>query len=128
VAWILELPARFLALLKDCLARLLKLIGSVFSDFFTELTGGGTSSEITELVSAAKEVATEAYKTVSLTTAAVIGAAAIPVAATAGLLVPVSQTELDAANKTIINYTSTFPSANTIAASTVIESQKGTAI
>jgi hypothetical protein len=128
VAWILGLPARFLALLKDCLTRLLKLIGSVFSDFFAELTGGEASSEITELVSAAKEAATEAYKTVSLTTQAVAGAVAIPVAATAGLLVPVSQSELDAANKTITNYTGTFSSANTVASSTTIEAQQGTSI
>jgi hypothetical protein len=128
VAWILELPARFITLLKDCLERLLKLIGSVFSDFFAELTGGGASSEITQLVSAAKEAATEAYKTVNLTTQAVVIATAIPVAATAGLLVPVSQSDLDAANKTIINYTSTFPSANTIAESTSINPKPGTSI
>ena len=126
VAWIAGLPARFLALLKDCLTRLLQLIGNVFSDFFAELTAGGVASEITELVSAAKEAAGEAYKTVSLASQAVVGAVAIPVAATAGLLIPVSQSDLDAANKTITNYTSTFPSSNTVSESTTITSQQGT--
>ena len=128
IQWILGLPARFLALLKECLTRLLQLIGSVFSDFFAELSGGGASSELTELVSAAKEVATEAYNTVNLAGVAVAGAAAIPVAATAGLLIPVSAADLAAANTTIANYTSTFASANTVAAGTNVTAKKGTPI
>jgi hypothetical protein len=125
IQWILSLPARFLAMLRDCLSRLLKLIANVFSDFFAELTEGAGSSELTELVSAAKEVATEAYNTVNLTSQAVAGAVAIPVAATAGLLVPVSQAELNAANTTIANYTSSHPSANTVAEGTKVESKVG---
>jgi len=125
VQWILGLPARFLALLRDCLSRLLKLIGSVFSDFFAELSGGQTNSELTELVSAAKEVASEAYKTVNLAGVAVAGAVAIPVAATAGLLIPVNAADLAAANTTIANYTSTFASANTVTASTSVTAKQG---
>lgn len=125
IQWILGLPARFLALLRDCLARLLKLIANVFSDFFAELSDSGGSSELTELVSAAKEVATEAFNTVSLTSQAVAGAVAIPVAATAGLLIPVSQADLTAANNTIATYTSSFASANTVADSTKVETKIG---
>ena len=128
VQWILGLPARFLALLRDCLARVLQLIGSVFSDFFAELSGGGASSELTELVSAAKEVATEAYNTVNLAGQAVAGAVAIPVAATSGLLIPVSEADLAAANTTIANYTDTFASVNTVASGTSVTAKKGTPI
>jgi len=128
IQWILGLPARFLALLKECLTRLLQLIGSVFSDFFAELSGSGGNSGLTELVSAAKEVATEAYNTVNLAGVAIAGAAAIPVAATAGLLIPVSAADLAAANTTIANYTSTFASANTVAAGTNVTAKKGTPI
>jgi hypothetical protein len=43
ITWILSLPAKFLALLQDCLARLVKLIGSVFSDI-----GAGLSEEFSK--------------------------------------------------------------------------------
>jgi hypothetical protein len=125
VQWILGLPARFLALLKDCLTRLLLAIVNVFSDFFTELSGGGASSELTELVSAAKEVASEAFNTVNLAGQAVVGVVQIEASATAGLLIPVSEQDLIAANNTIISYTSTFASSNTVTESTSIQAKKG---
>jgi hypothetical protein len=125
VQWILGLPARFIALLKDCLTRLLKLIGSVFSDFFKELSPGGSSGGIGELVSAAKELTNEAYKTVNLAGQAAVGAVEIGEAATAGLLIPVSQADLDGAANTIINYTGSMPSINTAVAGATVNPLRG---
>jgi hypothetical protein len=128
IQWILGLPARFIALLKECLGRLLKLIGSVFSDFFAELSGTGGDAGLAELVSTAKDVAEEAYKTVNLAGEAAVSVSAIPVAATAGLLIPVSEADLIAANTTIANYTSSFPSANTAAQNAIVDTKKGTPV
>lgn len=111
VQWILSLPAKLLQLLRDCLERLLKLIGNVFTDFLKELgpVGAGGDGGIGDLISAAKELATEAGNTVKKASEAVALGAAIPVAATAGLLVPVSQAELDAANSVIQTYETQNP-------------------
>jgi hypothetical protein len=111
--------------LKDCLARLLQLIGSVFSDFFAELSPGGSSGGLGELVSAAKGLADEAYKTVNLAGQAAAGAVEIEAAATAGLLIPVSQADLDGAANTIINYTGSIPSLNTAVTGATINPLKG---
>ena len=106
ITWILSLPAKFLALLQDCLARLVKLIGSVFSDI-----GAGLSEEFSEgpsdydeIIREAKDLANAASNTVSLTVAATAGAVNIAGAATIGLLIPTNQAELDAANATIAAY------------------------
>jgi hypothetical protein len=109
IQWILSLPARLLALLRDCLERLLKLIGNIFTDFLKELSPGDGGGGFTELLEASKELATEAGNTVKKATEAVALAAAIPVAATVGLLVPVSQSELDAANTFISTYETENP-------------------
>ena len=115
VQWILELPQRFLAMLQDCLSRILKLIGSIFTDTITGLFEGLAGEGESELFTAAKQVASETLGLVQDASKAVMGAVAIPVSATAGLLVPVSQAELDAANKTITSYNASHP---TIAAIT----------
>jgi hypothetical protein len=105
ITWILSLPAKFLALLQDCLARLIKLIGSVFSDI-----GAGLSEEFSgpsdydEIIKEAKNLANAASNTVKLTVAAAAGAVNIAGAATAGLLIPTNQAELDAANAIIATY------------------------
>lgn len=106
ITWILSLPAKFLALLQDCLARLIKLIGSVFSDI-----GAGLSEEFskgpsdyTEIIKEAKDLANAASNTVRLTVAATAGAVNIAGAATIGLLIPTNQAELDAANAIISSY------------------------
>jgi len=103
--WLLSLPTALLALLADCLARVLKLIGSVFSDIISEATSSGDDEAVTdgfsELVSAAKDAARATGETISKVAEATTLAIEIPIAATAGLIVPVSQSELDAANTTI---------------------------
>ena len=57
-----------------------------------------------DILKEALAAANAAYDTVKLASTAVAGAVAIPIAATAGLLVPVSQSDLTAANATIAAY------------------------
>lgn len=124
IQWILELPAKMLALLTDCLNRFLKLVRNVFNDFFELLdidTGLG------EVVAAGKELATEAYKTVNLASQIAVGAVAIVGSATVGLITPVSAAELAAANKTISNYTSTIPTAESVATANAPKQQNKSA-
>ena len=106
VQWILSLPAKFAALLKDCLARLLKLIGAVFTDIGAGLKDGFSenSGDFDKVIKEAKDLVGAAQNTIKLTAATVVGTAQIATAATAGLLVPVSQAELEAANKVISTY------------------------
>ena len=112
IQWILSLPAQLLALLKNCLERLLSLIASAFTDILTGAKGSfsDTPTEgLSDVIAAAKEVAQEAYKTAQ-SVAAVAGLAiAIPTAATVGLLAPVSQADLDAANNYIQVYNANNP-------------------
>ena len=114
IQWILSLPAALLKLLADCLARLLKLIKSIFSDIISEATKdlGGGKDGFSDLIAAAKDAAKATGETISKVTEAALLAVQIPVAATAGILVPVNQAELDAANNTIQKYTSENPTAS----------------
>jgi len=104
--WILSLPAKFLALLKDCLAKIIKAIANVFKDIGAGLSEGFSDgpSDFGETLEEAKALATTVGNTVRLTAAVGAGTVAIVGSATAGLLVPTSQTELDAANATIAAY------------------------
>lgn len=108
VAWILSLPAKFLALLQDCLARLLKLIGSVFTDIGSGLSEGFSEgpSDYDEIIKEAKNLTNTAGETVRLSVTAVAGAVNVVGASTAGLLIPASQAELEAANTIIQAYES----------------------
>jgi hypothetical protein len=112
IQWIMSLPAKLIALLAQCLAKFLRLVKNVMSDFFKELTAGSDTG-FGEVVSATKELINEGIATVNLAATAATGAVVIAGAATAGLLVPVSASELAAANKTIKNYTATLPSGET---------------
>ena len=118
IQWLLSLPAALLKLLADCLARVLKLIRSVFSDILSEATSGlgGTDGEggVSDLIAAAKDAVQATGETISKVTEAAVLAIEIPIAATAGLIVPVSQAELDAANTTIQQYTSTNPAVSDV--------------
>jgi len=109
IQWIMGLPAALIALLGQCLAKFLKLVKSVMVDFFKELTASGEGEGFSDLVGSAKELVDETITTVKLATTAATGAVLIAGAATTGLLIPVSQSELTAANKTIKNYTATLP-------------------
>ena len=116
VAWILSLPAKFLALLQDCLARLLKLIGSVFTDIGSGLSEGFSEgpSDYNQIIKEAKELTNAASQTVRLSATAAAGAVNVVGASTAGLLIPASQAELEAANTIIQSYESgsTRPTQN----------------
>jgi hypothetical protein len=116
--WLLSLPTALLALLADCLARVLKLIANVFSDIISEATSSGDGEPVTdgfsELVSAAKDAATATGETISKVVEATTLAIEIPIAATAGLIVPVSQSELDAANTTIQQFSASSVSLSDI--------------
>lgn len=114
IAWILSLPAKFLAMLQDCLAKLIKLIANIFSDIGDGLSEGFTEgpSDYEEIIKEAKNVAAAAQSTVNSAIAVVGGAVAVGAAATIGLVIPASQSDLDAANQTIANYESpSTPSA-----------------
>jgi hypothetical protein len=104
--WILSLPRKFLALLQDCLAKIIKAIANVFKDIGAGLSDGLSEgpSNFDEVLKEAKALATSVGDTVKLTAA--VGASTIAVvgSATAGLLIPASQAELDAANATIAAY------------------------
>lgn len=109
VQWILSLPARFIAMLQDCLSRITNLIGAIFTDTiggFQEGMNLNSGGEFTELINAAKDVANSAKETLNTTMSVATMAIAIPVSATAGLLQPVSQSELAAANTYIASYES----------------------
>jgi hypothetical protein len=104
VQWILSLPAKFKAMLQDCLQKILKLIATVFKDSVSGFGEGLSPGTNEELLAAAKEAASATVSLAKSSAAAITGAIAIPVSATAGLLVPVSQSDLDMANKTIAAY------------------------
>lgn len=78
IAWIASLPARLAALLADCSARLIRLVGSVFSDFLSEST---TNAGLGEVFTTAKETAKTLVQTVGQAATAAQGALAIASAA-----------------------------------------------
>ena len=106
IAWILSLPAKLLAMLQDCLAKLIKLIANIFSDIGSGLSEGFSEgdSDYQKIIDEAKNVASAASSTLNSAIAVVVGAASIAAAATVGLVVPASQSDVDAANKVIANY------------------------
>jgi hypothetical protein len=110
ITWILSLPARLLAILQDCLQRLLKLIANIFSDIGAGFSEGLSDNSFQEVISAAKDAAGAAVDTVKAASTAVSGAAIITISATAGLLIPTNAAELDQANATIAAYEKTIPS------------------
>lgn len=111
IAYILSLPARLLAILQDCLQRLLKLIANIFSDIGQGFSDGLSSSSFQEVIDAAKEAAGAAADTVKAASTAAAGVAIIATSATAGLLIPANAAELEQANATISAYEKTVPSA-----------------
>jgi hypothetical protein len=94
--------------LQDCLARVIKLIGSVFTDIGAGLSEGFSEgpSDYDQIIKEAKALASSASDTVKASVAIVGGAANIAVAGTVGLLIPTNQSELDAANAAIKAYES----------------------
>jgi hypothetical protein len=114
IQWILSLPAKLLALLAACLLKLLKSLVQMFVDAWKEAgaelgqsADAGKSFE--ELSGAIKDAATAAGELLTATSTAAGLAVGIAVSATVGLVAPVTESEVTAANKTITNYSGSVP-------------------
>jgi len=114
IQWILSLPAKLLALLAACLLKLLKSLVQMFVDAWKEAgaelgqsADAGKSFE--ELSGAIKDAATAAGELLTATSTAAGLAVGIAVSATVGLVAPVTEAEVTAANKTITNYSGSVP-------------------
>jgi len=119
IQWIISLPAKLLKLLAECLVKFLKLIKNIFTDFLTELGTGSDPTGAADLIKETRNTVNEAVTTVKAATAVAVGAVTIAGYATAGFAVPVSQADLDAANRTISAYELTLPSNDSVAASII---------
>ena len=122
IAWILSLPAALAKLLADCLARLRKLIVSVFTSIIASAAAVGTGADpnagdaeaqaggfyggpgFSEVIAEARNVVTAAGEVLNAAGEAAQLAATIPITATAGLLVPTTLEEVYAADATIQAY------------------------
>lgn len=107
IQWIMSLPARFMSMLQDCLQRILKLIGAIFTDTIGGFQEGfdlNADGDFNELVSAAKDVANASKEAMGTVQQVISTGFAIPVAATAGLFQPVSAGELASADSFIKDY------------------------
>ena len=110
ITWILSLPDRLLALIKECLQRVLALIANIFTDIVDGVSEGLSDDATSQVFKEVKATAEIAYDTAKQAATTVAAAAAIPAAATVGLLVPASESDLAEANQTISNYEKTVPS------------------
>lgn len=86
IEWISSLPAKLLALLKDCLAELQKSLSKAFTDLFSGEAGsladsgeGSLASDIKSITDSAKEVAEAAIETVNNVASAAEAAASVVV-------------------------------------------------
>lgn len=80
IAWILTLPAKALAMLKECLSRLYKLLSNVMTAVAADLAGDSTGSGETgfsDVISATKEAAGVALQTANQAAKAAVGAMAL---------------------------------------------------
>jgi len=115
IQWILSLPAKLLALLRDCLAKLLKSIASLFADAWAEasaeIQGADSGKGFEELSAAVKDTVAAAKELLTASTTAAGLAVGIAVSGTVGLLAPVSESDIAGANKTITAYSGSVPSA-----------------
>lgn len=107
IQWILSLPTKLLQMLQTCLNQLLKSIANVFSDMVSgtgSIDTGFDSAGWQEIVTQAQKAYQETTGLLSDTMTTLASVAAIPVAATAGLITPVSEADVADANKYIANY------------------------
>ena len=116
IQWILSLPAKFLAMLQDCLNRVLSLIGQIFTDTIAGtqegLSGLNQGGEFNELIDTAKQVKEQATAIADSTMNIAKNTFAIASGVTIGMLSPVSQADVDAANTYINNYESSSTNTN----------------
>jgi len=115
IQWILSLPAKLLALLQQCLTKLLKSVVSAFVDAWAEASAevpfADSGKDFTELTDAIKEAAGAASDLLKASTTVVALSVGIAASATVGLLAPVSESDITAANATITAYSGSVPSA-----------------
>lgn len=115
IQWLINLPERFLAMLKDCLDKMLKLIKKILVDtvkgFGQGLTEDLDSQDYLPIIGAAIDAVDETYNTLEKAQTAFVGAQVVMNVATKGLLVPVSESELEGANNYINTYTSSSNNA-----------------
>lgn len=118
IQWILSLPGKILAMLKDCLNKLISSLKNIFTDALkeaaTEVPLGGSSEEagFDAVIKEAKSVISAGQDLLRATSTAVAGAAAITASATVGLISPVSASEVTEANKTIAAYENSIPTTS----------------
>jgi len=122
IQWLLSLPAKLLALLNECLTKLLVALASVFVDEWAT-AGREVDAELgvvpktdsgkgfSELATAAKGAYDATVSLLSATTTAAGLAVGIAVSGTVGLIAPVSEADIAGANATITAYTGTIPAA-----------------
>jgi phage-related protein len=103
IAWILSLPAKLLALFKDCLNRLYQLLAGIFSDVL-----GGADSGLKDTIDAAKELAQTA---INSTTEIASAVTSLPTNIAAAISAPPSAESIEAAGKDITDYFNSLPSA-----------------
>jgi hypothetical protein len=123
VAWLLSLPAKLAKLLADCLARIKKLIVTVFTDIIASAAAVGSGADpnagdvenqvggfygdtkgFADVIAEAKDAVAAAGEVLNKVGEAAQLGATIPLAATAGLLVAATPAEIEAANATILSY------------------------
>jgi hypothetical protein len=117
IQWILSLPAALLKLLQDCLRKLLKAVGNLFSDAWKEAGIGleatsSNSGDFDALVTQLKDTASAAKDALKASTIAAGLATGIAVSATIGLVTPVSAAEAQNANALVTSYISSLPTAS----------------
>ena len=127
IQWILSLPAKILAMLQECLTKLLVAIGSMFADEWAAAgndipTEAGIVQNVNAgdsfaaLAASAKGAYDSASSALTSATAAAGLAVGIAVSATAGILSPVSEEEIAGANATIVAFTGSVPDALSVPA------------
>ena len=120
IQWILSLPAKLLALLNECLTKLLKSVVSAFVDAWAESKAevpfADAGKDFSELTGAIKDAAGAAGDLLKATTTVAALTVGIAASATVGLLAPVSEADIANADKTIVAYAGSVPPALTVPA------------
>jgi hypothetical protein len=109
IQWILSLPARLLALLEKCISNLIKYLAQIFFDALSEAAAETPAGEVMDVIGAVKDVINATVEVVEATATVVALGAGIVASATAGLVVPVSATDLRNADATIADWNSKHP-------------------
>ena len=81
-------------------------VANIFSDIGQGFSDGLSDAGLQEVISAAKDAVNETYNTLNQAGVAIGGAQVVLNVATTGLLVPVSDSEVESANTYINSYTS----------------------